>query len=181
MARLIRITALVGNPKAGSRTLTVAEELAHQLVEWLGSQGIAAETNSIDLATLGAALFDWESGDVARALETTTSATLLIVASPTYKATYSGLLKLFLDRIPYNGLSGVVAIPLMVAAAPIHGLAVEVHLRPLLVELGASCPTRGLAILESQLPELASELAKWMDGARPALSARVIAAAAEPG
>lgn len=132
---------------------------------------------SIDLAIFGAALLDWESAEIGRALAAVTGADLLIVASPTYKATYSGLLKLFLDRIPYDGLSGVVAIPLMVAAAPVHGLAVEVHLRPLLVELGASCPTRGLALLESQLPELTAQLDKWLDGAKPALRARFCAPA----
>jgi FMN reductase len=40
---------------------------------------------------------------------------LLIVASPIYKATYTGVLKVLLDRIPMEGLAGRVAIPVMVA------------------------------------------------------------------
>ena len=51
-------------------------------------------------------------------------------------------------------LVGRVAIPIMVGAAPIHTLAVDAYLRPLLIEIGASCPTRGLFVLESQLSEL---------------------------
>jgi len=59
----------------------------------------------------------------------------------------------------------------MVGAAPIHSLAVDTYLRPLLVELGASCPTRGLFVLESQLPDLPATVAKWLQAASPALGA----------
>jgi len=68
---------------------------------------------------------------------------LVVVASPTYKATYTGILKSFFDRYNSDALVGTVSIPVMTGAAPIHALAPEVHLRPLLVELGSSTPTRG--------------------------------------
>ncbi len=48
-------------------------------------------------------------------------------------------------------LLGVTVIPVMVGAGLQHALAVEVHLRPVLVELGASLPTRGLYVSEDQL------------------------------
>jgi FMN reductase len=57
----------------------------------------------------------------------------------------------------------------MMAAAPIHALAVDAYLRPLLVEIGASCPTRSVFLLESQLPEAADRVAKWLEGAKPIL------------
>lgn len=57
----------------------------------------------------------------------------------------------------------------MVGAAPSHALATEVYLRPLLVELGATVPTRGLYVLESQLPELDNVLERWAEEATPAL------------
>jgi FMN reductase len=38
---------------------------------------------------------------------------VLIVASPTYKGAYAGLLKLFLHRIVAGALRGVAAVPLM--------------------------------------------------------------------
>jgi len=128
-------------------------------------------TENFDLAELGAALFDWESAVVDKVLKTVQAADFLVVASPTYKATYTGLLKLFLDRVPYDGLLGRIALPVMVAAAPIHALAVELHLRPLLVELGAACPTRGLFVLESQLAELGPTIEKYLVNAMPVLAA----------
>jgi len=69
---------------------------------------------------------------------------MLVVASPTYKATYTGLLELFLDGYGPAPLAGVEAVPLMVGAAPHHALAVDVHLTPLLLELGASVPAAAL-------------------------------------
>jgi FMN reductase len=170
MSRAIKIVAIVGNPKAGSRTLSVAQELARQAAAGAAAQGAAASIEAFDLAELGAALFDWESAVIDKILKTVQAADLLIVASPTYKATYTGLLKLFLDRVPYDGLLGVTALPVMVAAAPIHALAVELHLRPLLVELGASCPSRGLFVLESQLAELGPAIEKFLVNAMPVLA-----------
>ena len=53
------------------------------------------------------------------------------------------------------------ALPLLVMGSPRHALAVELHLRPLLVELGAVVPTPGLAVLESELPRLDEVLDEW--------------------
>jgi FMN reductase len=93
-----------------------------------------------------------------------------VVASPTFKATYTGLLKLFLDQIPTNGLSGVVAIPLMLGAGPGHALAPEVHLKPVLVELGATCPTRALYLLETEYNQPGA-LDVWLGAALPQIVA----------
>jgi FMN reductase len=85
----------------------------------------------------------------------------LVVASPTYKATYTGLLKVFLDLYSSTSLVGVVAVPVMTAGSARHALAVEVHLRPLLTELGASVPFGGLCLLTDELAELERVLDTW--------------------
>jgi len=51
-----------------------------------------------------------------------------------------------------------------------HALAPEVHLRPLLVELGASVPSRGLYVLDSALDELDSIVGAWGETALPLLT-----------
>lgn len=170
MADKMKLLAVVGNPKAGSRTFEVAMEVTRQIAAWLESEGRAADVGSIDLAELSTGLLDWGNAEVNAALARVQSADLLIVASPVYKATFTGLLKIFLDRIPMEGLGGLPAVPVMVAAAPVHGLAVDAYLRPLLVEIGASCPTRAVFILESQLPEAADRVATWLETAKPVLS-----------
>lgn len=74
-----------------------------------------------------------------------------IFASPTYKATYTGVLKLFLDQFPSGGLSGITAVPLRLGDGPHHAMAPDLLLKPVLVELGAICPIRGLYLLDSKL------------------------------
>jgi FMN reductase len=60
------------------------------------------------------------------------------------------LLKLFLDGFATaEGLAGVVAVPLMLGAGPAHALAPELLLKPVLVELGATCPTPGLYLSDA--------------------------------
>jgi FMN reductase len=95
------------------------------------------------------------------AVDQVTGADLLLVASPTYKGTYTGLLKVFLDRLDYQALSSVTALPMLVMRVPQHALAVDVHLRPLLLELGAAVPGPGLAFLESDLGQPDGVLGPW--------------------
>jgi FMN reductase len=163
----VRCVALVGNPKPESRTLTVAVAAAAAVIE-------AAELTSgyhvIDLCGLARRLLLPEpSPAVEDAIEQITRADLVVVASPTFKGTYTGLLKVFLDRLPHRALAGTIALPVLVMGAPQHALAVEVHLRPLLVELGGTVPTPGLAVLESQLDSLDAVLRPWAAQVAPAL------------
>ena len=131
--------------------------------------GRTVEPHVVELAELAGELFAFpsEASDVAVSL--VRSSDLLVVASPTYKATYTGLLKAFFDRFGSNALAGVVAVPVMLGGAPIHMLAVDTHLHPLLLELGASCPTRGLFILESELDQLDAVVGTWRDANQPIL------------
>lgn len=151
-------TVIVGNPKPRSRTHDTAVELARRLTD-------APPDLVIDLADLGAALLDWSDERVAGLVAEVASSSLVIVASPTYKATYTGLLKLFLDRFAAGQLAGAVAIPLQVGGHWRHALAPEIHLKPLLAELGAATPTRGLYLLEDELLD-GQTFADWLDVAR---------------
>ena len=94
----------------------------------------------IDLAEHAPSLFDWSDAELTRLTAEVAAADIAIFASPTYKAAYTGMLKAFLDRYGNNGLAGTVAVPVMTGGWPGHLLAVEVHLRPVLVELGADGP-----------------------------------------
>jgi FMN reductase len=158
------VAVVVGNPKAGSRTLRVAKAVADALS---GPDEEASERSVIDLAELAHELFDPASPAVSRSLDAVANSDLLVVASPTFKATYTGLLKAFFDRYPSDALAGTVAVAVMTGAAPIHALAPEVHLRPLLVELGASTPTRGLYVTEQQFDDLDSVITAWAVAAKP--------------
>lgn len=166
MAAGMQVSVVIGNPNPGGRTTRVAEAAARSVVDTLGGR---AEFETIELAHSAGRLFAWEDDELAALCERVASSALIIPACPVYKASYTGLLKAFFDRYGSNGLAGVVALPVMLGAAPQHALAVETHFRPLLVELGASVPSRGLYVLESQLEDLDAVLVDFMSGAGPLL------------
>lgn len=136
------ITVVVGNPKAHSRTW----DAAHRLADGLG----APASTSIDLVDIGPGLLGWGDASVATAVQRVAASDVVIVASPTYKATYTGLLKMFLDQFAGStGLEGVVAVPLQLGGGPEHALSPELHLKPVLVELGATIPAPALYLIDS--------------------------------
>jgi FMN reductase len=125
----------------------------------------------VDLAGHGAGLFDWADPELSRLTAQVAAADLAVFASPTYKASYTGMLKAFLDRYGANGLAGSVAVPLMTGGWAGHLLAVEVHLRPVLIELGAVVPARGLYVTESEFGDLAAAVGKWAATGLPLIQA----------
>jgi FMN reductase len=138
-----RSAVIVGNPKLQSRTLDAALRL-HLAVTGTSPDLV------VEVATLGADLLGFGNPSVVAMVEAVQASSFAIFACPTYKASYTGLLKLFLDQFPGGeGLRGVTAIPLMLGAGPAHALAPELLLKPVLVELGATTPSPGLYLSDS--------------------------------
>ena len=155
---MTKIAVVTGNPKPASRTHAVALAVAAALGQELPG---AATSTVIDLAQYAPRLFDWADEELTALTAEVAAADIAVFASPTYKAAYTGLLKAFLDRYGNNGLAGVTAVPVMTGGWPGHLLAVEVHLRPVLVELGAVVPSRGLYVTESELADLPAAVGTW--------------------
>jgi FMN reductase len=163
-----RTTIVVGNPKMGSRTATAGLAVAAAVAP-------GSTMSLVEVSELAGGLFTWGAPAVAAAKQTVLDADLLVVATPVYKASYTGLLKSFLDQFGRDELRALATVPLMVGAAPMHALAVEEQLRPVLVEIGASCPTRGVYVLESDIggstDALDAQLTAWAQLWGPALTA----------
>ena len=121
------IVEVTGNPQVGSRTLEAAKLVASRL-------GDVAPAAIIDVVELGSGLLGWGDPPVEALVELVQSSDVTVFASPTFKATCTGLLKLFLDQFPSAGLAGVVGVPLMLGAAMGHAMAPD-----LLLKTGAPC------------------------------------------
>jgi FMN reductase len=139
------IVVLSGNPRTHSRTLHLAEEVGSVLADRLGQPA----PHTVDVAALGARILQPDL--LTDALDRLRRASLLVVATPTYKGTYTGVLKVLIDQLPAGGLTGVAALTVVTAGVAPQAAATERHLRELLGELGATPVNPGLAVVESEL------------------------------
>lgn len=126
------------SPRSKSRLL-----LEHALA-LLGEHG--AVTSLVDLASLpaDALLGRTRSPDVDDALAAVGRATIVIASTPVYRATYTGLLKVFFDLLPLNGLAGKTAVVIATGGAPAHQLVIDYGLRPLFASVGALTAPTGI-------------------------------------
>ena len=74
---------------------------------------------------------------------------IVIAATPTYRALYTGALKCLFDLMPPAHLAGKICIPIQTGAAPQHFLSVEYGLRPLFTSL-EGLPIAGLYTTDDQ-------------------------------
>lgn len=151
------IVTVVGNPRSASRTHVLARTLSNEIARVLE----ADPPLDVDLAALGPAVLDPADDRANAATDDVLAADVLVLASPTYKATYSGLLKAFLDRLGTGALGGAAAVPILLGGAPNHQLAIDVHFTPLLLELGARVPARGLFVLEADVADFDRTAEQW--------------------
>jgi FMN reductase len=98
----------------------------------------------VDLAALDpAALIGVGRDDaVTKLLEAIPTAWGLVLVTPVYRATYSGLLKVIFDQLPQSALRGVPCVLAATAASPAHYLALDTGGRALVASLdGWTVPT----------------------------------------
>jgi FMN reductase len=129
----VTVLAINGSIQAGGKTRALAAEAVAQ-----------AGGEVLDLATLDAeALLGRKKDDAFdRALEQVANADRLVIVTPIYRATYSGVLKAFFDLLPQAALRGSVSLLAATGASPAHYLALDTGLRALVASLeGWSAPT----------------------------------------
>lgn len=160
------VVVVVGNPQPASRSRAVGEQVARRIA---GLTSVPDDILVIDLADVGPALLQWGDTSITHLKSIVCEAQAVVFVSPTYKASYTGLLKLFLDQFDRDELGGVTTIPVMTGGNAAHSLAVETHLRPVLVEIGASLPTRGLFVHGHEIDDPDAAVSAWFEASRPAL------------
>jgi len=123
---------------ASHSTASSTHHLAARAVELHGGGRV------VDLATLDPAglLGTGRDDAVSGLLEEIAASHALVLVTPIYRATYSGLLKVLFDQLPPESLRGVPCVLAATAASPAHFLAVDTGFRSLVASLGGwSVPT----------------------------------------
>jgi len=143
----VPVIGLSGSPNAASRSRALLEVA----LAALDKQG-AGPSRLIDLSKLPADALLGRRPDaaVADAIQGVLDAAILVVSTPIYRATYSGLLKVFFDLLPQEALARKVALPIATGGGPAHLLAVDHGLRPLLASVGALVVATGVYGTDAQ-------------------------------
>jgi FMN reductase len=126
---------LIGGSPAPQSSTT---RFLHHIGERLASHGHqCARLQVRDLPAQALLHGDSDDPAIARALAQVAAADAVIVATPIYKASYTGLLKAFLDLLPQDGLHNKLVLPLATGGSQSHLLALDYALRPVLASLDA--------------------------------------------
>ncbi|AZN40254.1 NADPH-dependent FMN reductase [Paenibacillus albus] len=145
------VVIVSGSPSGVSRLngLTgYAEEKLRQLgwdVSYLHVASLPAE----DLV-----LARWDSPAIIEANKRIEEADAVVIASPVYKASFTGVLKTYLDLLPQNGLEGKVVLPLFIGGTIAHLLTIDYALKPVLSALYVKHVTAGVYAVDSQVKKL---------------------------
>ena len=147
------VLIISGSPSSTSRT----ERLARSIAARIGARDVRAsllDVRNLPAEDLLHARFDAPS--IVEATARVAAADGIVVATPVYKAAYSGLLKTFLDVLPQFGLRGKVVLPLATGGSIAHVLSIDYALRPVLSSLDPLHVVNGLFILDKQIAVLDS-------------------------
>jgi FMN reductase len=131
IVRRMTTFAFSGSPSQPSRSAW----LLHQAALRTGAPVRTVHLRDLPPAPLLAA--DAEAPGIRDAVRALATAELVLLATPIYKAAYSGLLKLFLDLLPPDALRGKTVLPLATGGSAAHLLALDYALKPVLSALGA--------------------------------------------
>jgi FMN reductase len=149
-----RVVTLSGSPAQHSRSAFLLRVAAGHLA----ASGIASDPLDVrDLPPAALLRADPHDPKIAAAIAAIAGADALIVATPVYKAAYSGVLKAFLDVLPAAALNGKVVLPIATGGSAAHMLAVDYALKPVLSALGARYVLGTVYATDSQLRRHADE------------------------
>jgi FMN reductase len=141
-----------GSPSEASRSAALLNAVAERLRQRTDGRRLTIERLRVrDLSPQALLLADWGHPSVAHAIEQVAQARALVIATPVYKAAYSGVLKVFLDILPQTALKGKAVLPLATGGSPHHMLALDYALRPVLQSLGARHILPGVYATDTQV------------------------------
>ena len=130
----MQVVAISGSPSPNSKTAMLTD----LILERLASEGLGVSHRRVSAITpeglLRGTVGDPVLAGMIRAVE---AAHGIIIATPIYKASYSGMLKCFLDVLPQFAMAGKAILPIGTGGSVAHVLALDYALRPVLQSMGA--------------------------------------------
>ncbi len=144
----MHIVSISGSPSLRSRSSWLLQLAQTRLEAHARRSGVIVLRDLPAQALLHA---DAKAEPISAAIAELAEADLVIIATPIYKAAYSGLLKVFLDLLPTDALRGKTVLPLATGGSVAHLLALDYALKPVLSALGARHVLDGVFAADAHL------------------------------
>ena len=165
------IVLIGGSPSPTSRSSVVLDQVATQ-IKLAGFEVERIEVRDIDPAAL---LFaDFGHPDVRAAAEKIERASAVVLATPVYKASYSGVLKSLLDLLARDAFRNKPILPIATGGTIAHLLSIDYALRPVLYALCADKVLAGRFILDKDVSTIAPHVGLENSEAWAALEAQIV-------
>ncbi|GLW92560.1 NADPH-dependent FMN reductase [Actinokineospora globicatena] len=144
------ILIISGSPSPSARAGVLVRHVSDEL------RGLGEHTRLLsvrDLPTVSLLAEDTTDPAIAAAIDEVAAADGIVVASPVYRAAYSGLIKSLLDLLPSGTLAGKAVLPLATGGTQGHLVAIDGVLRPLLFAMGATKVLAGHFVLDQMIAD----------------------------
>jgi FMN reductase len=185
MSRKYKVVAVSGGLQRPSRTLALVEALSSALGDAAPVDTRIIELGDIASRLSGALTRAQVSADLEEKIRAIETADLLIVASPVYRASYSGLFKHLFDLVHHEALIDVPVLLAATGGSERHALVIDHQLRPLFSFFQAQTLPIGVYASESDFdryeirsPALKERIALAVEGAVRQVRAEEFRAAA---
>ncbi|GAA4641657.1 CE1759 family FMN reductase [Gordonia humi] len=162
-----RVVVVNAGVSAASSTRLLSEQLAGAVEAAVSARGEQATIDYIDVASLARDLATAVTSGVASpqvraAQDAIADADGLIVATPVFAASYSGIFKMFFDVLDPDALTGVPVLAAATAGTPRHSLVIDHAIRPLLAYLRAEVLPTGVFAATDDFgsPELGTRISR---------------------
>jgi FMN reductase len=146
-----RVTIISGSPSEQTRLNGVLHYVLNHFHEGEMTPEII---NIRDLPAEDLIQARFESEEIIKENKKVENSNIIVILTPVYKASFSGVLKTYLDLLPQNSLEGKTIIPIAVGGTFGHLLMIDYALKPVLAALGATHILKGVYILDSQIKKL---------------------------
>lgn len=143
---------IINGSNTRSSRVTGIHERVEQFLEQEGMEYHSIYVHELPADDLLTANF--ASAEILRSNELVAEADIVVVLTPIYKASYTGILKTYLDLLPQKALVGKRIVPIAVGGSLSHLLAIEYALKPVLSVLGATVILNTVYIVDRQIERL---------------------------
>ncbi|MEH7549732.1 NADPH-dependent FMN reductase [Neobacillus vireti] len=146
-----KITIISGSPSEHTRLNGVLDEVV-RLLEGINIIPDIIHVRNLPAEDLIQAKFNSE--EIVRANKKVEDSNIIVILTPVYKSSFTGVLKTYLDLLPQNGLEGKTVLPIAIGGTFGHLLMLDYALKPVLSALGATHILKGAFILDSQIKKI---------------------------